>query len=116
MDDDKLVVIRLGKAISLAHAGQPTKAVAEANDVARSAEANAFNLYEFARVHAIAALAAKKDADLREHYSTQAIELLHHARAKGFKDIENLKKDADFGSLRSRDDFKRLMEEFEKQP
>jgi hypothetical protein len=92
------------------------------------AAAPAVNLYyELACIYALAMPAARQDnklpADKRERlaeeYAAQALALLAKAHAAGsFKDsanLEQLKKDPDLNSLRSRDDFKKLLTEVEKQ-
>jgi tetratricopeptide (TPR) repeat protein/tRNA A-37 threonylcarbamoyl transferase component Bud32 len=65
---------------------------------------------------------AEQDAKLPEaqrkavaqKYADQAMAWLGEALKKGFKGVEQLKKDRDLESLRTRDDFKKLVDEFEK--
>jgi hypothetical protein len=43
----------------------------------------------------------------------RAVELLRQAVAKGFWDVDSMKKDTDLDGLRGRDDFKKLMAQLE---
>src|SRR5262249_50475451 len=56
-------------------------------------------------------LSAEKRKELAQSYGDRAIELLRDAIGKGFKDSEQMNKDRDLDSLRSRDDFKKLVSE-----
>jgi hypothetical protein len=68
-------------------------------------------LYDAGRVCALATAAVKDDAKLQDHYAAHAVELLRQAVAKGYKDMEHLKKDEDLKAPREREDFKNLLEE-----
>jgi hypothetical protein len=46
-------------------------------------------------------------------YAARAVELLRQPVAKGCKDIDHLKKDADRKALREREDYKKLIRELE---
>jgi tetratricopeptide (TPR) repeat protein len=59
-------------------------------------------------------LAASKREELARAYGDRAVELLRQAFAAGHKDVDALKNSKDFDPLRSRDDFKRLVNEAEK--
>jgi eukaryotic-like serine/threonine-protein kinase len=52
--------------------------------------------------------AAKRQAEMR-FYADQAMAMLQGAVAKGYKNIEHMKKDKDLDTLRAREDFKRLL-------
>jgi tetratricopeptide (TPR) repeat protein len=66
-------------------------------------------IYNIACVQAVLVVKSTdraKQADL-------AMEWLHKAVAAGYKDIAQIKKDADLDALRDRDDFKKLLAELE---
>ncbi len=46
-------------------------------------------------------------------FDARAVELLRQAVAKGYKDIEHLKKDDDLKPLREREDYKKLVKDLE---
>jgi tetratricopeptide (TPR) repeat protein len=102
---------RLRRATSLAHAGDHAQAVAEANALAGDKDANVNTLYDLARVCALSSAAVKNDARLADRHAARAVELLRQAVAKGYRDVEHVKKDTDLGPLRGRDDFKQLLQE-----
>jgi serine/threonine-protein kinase len=52
--------------------------------------------------------------DLAQRYAERALACLREAIAKGYKDVDHLKADADFASLRSRADFLKLLHELAK--
>jgi hypothetical protein len=105
--------IRIMRANTLAHAGDPGKAVAEADALARTGKATPAMLYDAACVHAVAAAVVKGDASLRERYAGRAVALLKQLAATGyFKDaasVENMTRDPDFEVLRERDDYKMVV-------
>jgi serine/threonine-protein kinase len=105
--------LRLQRAFSLAHAGDHTQAVSEADALAQAKDVNADMLYDLACVCSLASAAVKNDAKLADRYAARAVDLLRQAVAKGFKDVEHLKKDSDLDPLRGRDDFKKLVAELE---
>jgi tetratricopeptide (TPR) repeat protein len=84
-----------------------------ANGLADAPEPAPHNLYEAARVYALASLLATTDARPGERSASRAVALLAKARDAGyFKEpavAERLKTDPDLDSLRSRADFKRLV-------
>jgi serine/threonine-protein kinase len=53
---------------------------------------------------------------LAQVYAARAMGLLEEAVAKGYKDVENLQKDADLEPLRKRPDFARLVQALKEQP
>jgi tetratricopeptide (TPR) repeat protein len=105
--------LRLRRALSLAHSGDHTPAVAEANALAEAKDAQALTLYNAACVCALASSSVKGDPKLAEKYASRAVELLRQAAAKGYKDVAHMKKDPDLDGLRGRDDFKKLMAQME---
>jgi serine/threonine-protein kinase len=104
------------RAVALAYAGDYTQAVAEANTLAQAKDVSADILYDMACVCSLSSAGVKNDAKLADRYATRAVELLRQAVAKGWKDIDHLKKDTDLDPLRSRDDYKQLMKEMEPKP
>jgi serine/threonine protein kinase/tetratricopeptide (TPR) repeat protein len=111
---------RRNRARSLAHAGEHTKAVAEANALAEANDVTSSPLYDLACVCAIAAAKVKDpktpaaDATrFAEQYAARAVELLRQALAKGYKDAAHLKMDEALDALRHREDFKKLVAELE---
>jgi tetratricopeptide (TPR) repeat protein len=60
-----------------------------------------------------ATLPQAKRKELAQSYSQQAMALLHQAVTKGFKDVALMKKDSDLDSVRSREEFRRLIADLE---
>jgi hypothetical protein len=54
-----------------------------------------------------------KEGKLFDRYAARSVELLRQAVAKGYKDIDHLKKDDDLKALRGREDYKKLLKELE---
>jgi eukaryotic-like serine/threonine-protein kinase len=102
--------LRMSRALSLARGGAHAKAIAEANALAQSRDADGATLYHLACICACSSAAAKDDAKLKDQYAARAVELLRQAVARGYKDIEHLKKDDGLRALREREDFKKLLE------
>jgi serine/threonine-protein kinase len=100
---------RRKRALSLARAGDHAQAVSEANALAEAKGVHALTLYDLACVCSLASASVKND----DRYAARAVELLRQAVAKGYKDIDHLKKDPDLDPLRGRDDFKKLLAELE---
>jgi hypothetical protein len=83
----------------------PDAALREVEQIAeRSLDAS--SLYSIAGVQA---RAAGSDAQR----AARAVELLRQATSKGFRDIDQLKKDENFDSVRKRDDFQRVLRDLE---
>jgi hypothetical protein len=108
---------RLQRALALAHAGEHARANALANSLVNARKVPGPTLYGAARVHAISATSIKNDTRLADQYAVRAVELLVKAQQAGvFKNKANialLKKDSDLASLRSRDDYKKLVADLE---
>jgi serine/threonine-protein kinase len=104
--------LRLGRAMSLARAGQHAAAVAETNTLAEVKDAGSSTLYALACVCAVAS-ATVQDTMLREQYAVRSVELLEQAIVKGYKDIEHLKKNDDLKALREREDYQKLVKKLE---
>jgi tetratricopeptide (TPR) repeat protein len=119
------VVLRLKLAISLLHAGEHVKAVAEVNTLAEGKDVKGDTLINAARICAWASKAVKDDTGLSqaerderaEYYAARSVQLLGKAREGGyFRDpawVGHLKKDLGLDPLRSRDDFKKFIQELE---
>jgi tetratricopeptide (TPR) repeat protein len=60
-----------------------------------------------------ARLAEAKRKELAQSYADRAMVLLRQAVARGFKDTAHMKKDADLESLRSREDFQKMLADLE---
>jgi tetratricopeptide (TPR) repeat protein len=104
---------RMQRAISRVRARQENAAIQEAEELAKSADANV--LYDCACVLALAA-GRKEEAGAKlskKECAERAIALLRQAVAKGWKDAEHTKKDDGLKALRERDDFKKLLAELE---
>jgi tetratricopeptide (TPR) repeat protein len=107
---------RANRALSRARAGQAEPAAREAEELAHTADAPA--LYNAACILALASApsqAAALSSEARDKYARRAVELLRQAVARGWKDIEHMKRDEDLKSLRDRPDFKNLLAELERQ-
>jgi tetratricopeptide (TPR) repeat protein/tRNA A-37 threonylcarbamoyl transferase component Bud32 len=113
---------RLLRAGTLAQLGGYTQAVTETQSLTAKSK-SADLLFRAACVYSLSSAAAQKDASLpsaergqlAEQYAARAIELLRDVQAaQGFSDpasIANLRKEKDLDSVRSRKDFKALIDE-----
>jgi tetratricopeptide (TPR) repeat protein len=108
---------RLQRAVTLAHAGDHARAVAEADDLTRDDKTSGATLYDAACVYGLSVPAAQ-DAPLKERYAGQALALLRRAQAAGlFNDaaqVEHLQKDDDLAALRGRADFQQFVRDVQK--
>src|SRR5262249_41244238 len=106
--------LRLQLALSLARAGRHAQATA-AVELLPSGNADSDTLYGAARVYALAAAQAAKEAPpntsslYAERCARRAVTLLLQAVRKGHKDAAQLKKDSDLDPLRQRADFQELL-------
>jgi serine/threonine-protein kinase len=103
---------KLGLALAQVQTGQPDRAVATAEELARSPQANLEVVYNCACVYAQAA-AAVKDPDAIERYAARAVALLREAVARGFRNAAHLRLDSDLTPLRKRDDFRKVLAELD---
>jgi tetratricopeptide (TPR) repeat protein len=117
LDDQNQPGLRVGRARSLIQLGNHEKAVAALDAVVKE-KASGQLLYEMAGIYALSTAQVKADARLRDRYAMVAVSLLGQTRETNhFADrgnLERLKKDPSFDSLRQRDDFKKLMSELGK--
>ena len=113
-------LLRLNRAESLARAGDHAAAVADVEDIVEAAGGHADVLYRLASICAIAAACVSEDENvdtrnkqLADRYGASATAILHEARQAGlFKtplDVQRLKQDPVFDSVRDRDDFRELL-------
>ena len=118
--DDRLdrSVLFMYQALSLVLAGEHERAVAAADGSVTGEEGLVDDVYHAACVHALALRFVRNDAKLTNKYAARAVELLTKARDTGYcKDaakLAHMKKDSDFDSLRSRDDYTKLVADLEK--
>jgi tetratricopeptide (TPR) repeat protein len=114
VDDGRYqVALRLRRASNLLNLKEHTRATADAQAVAESKSAGTKDLYNAACVYALSVRLAADDVTRSQAYAEHAVALLHRAIAKGYKNLGQLKKDADLNALRSREDFQRLLRELE---
>ena len=104
---------RMKRAVSRVRAGQVDTALKEAEELSKIQ--NAAILYNAACVFALAADRRDEPGGSlsKEDCAKRAVALLQQAVAKGYKDVEHLKKDDDLKALREREDFKQLVAELE---
>ena len=112
----------LFRASVLAGRGEHARATNEANRVARQEGLGQVNVYNIACVFAISSRAAENDSKLapqdrgrlKAQYADRAIEFLRLAVTKGFQIPSALTSDPDLVVLRSREDFQKLVQEWNK--
>ena len=80
---------------------------------AEAEDATPGTVYDLACLLALASASVKNDAELADRYGERAVELLRRAFAKGYTDVKHMKQDSDLDSLRTRDDYKKLLKELE---
>jgi serine/threonine-protein kinase len=114
---------RVARTEARARAGEHAGAIAEARELVGLPEVSANGVWELARVHVLAMLAARSDPRLSaserdalaERYAAGAIELLRRLHKQGyFKDPRHLrwlKTNPDWQPLREREDFRKLLEQ-----
>jgi tetratricopeptide (TPR) repeat protein/tRNA A-37 threonylcarbamoyl transferase component Bud32 len=116
-----LVDTRIKRLLVLVGRGEHVRATHEANAVARQERLIAANLYNVTCVFSLSSAAAEKDTKLspedrtklQAQYVDRAMDFLHQAVAEGFQDAPSLKNDPDLSPLRSRLDFRKLVQEVE---
>jgi hypothetical protein len=104
---------RLRRAAALARAGDRARAVAEAGALAAGQDLRGEALYQLAGIYATASAVAD-DTTLADQDAARALELLARARAKGYfktpAGVKRLREDADLAPLRSREEFRQLLQ------
>jgi len=99
------------RAESRIRAGKVADAVAEVAELTKLKGWNGAGLYNFACLYAVASAKDKTNQDV---YAQRAVALLRQAVEAGYKDVAQMKKDADLDPPRQRDDFQNLLTELEK--
>jgi hypothetical protein len=120
---DLLAQLRAGDACGLARLGQHRRAAGEAEAAAAGARPSAVVLYNAACAYAVCSAAARQDTGLgegdrhrlNERYAARAVELLREAVAERYQGAAHMKEDRDLDPLRDRDDFKKLIQELDRQ-
>ena len=102
---------RISRASSSAHAGQVESAVAEVKELSRLDGWSGNDLFRLARVCSIA---SAKSTDKKQEYAGLAMEFLSKAVRSGFNNVDALKSHVELDPLRSREDFKALVESLPK--
>jgi serine/threonine protein kinase/tetratricopeptide (TPR) repeat protein len=112
---------RITRAMMLAEIGERTRATSEVDAVASQEGLSEVNLYNIACFFSQGSAQADKDTKLspadrsrlKTHYANRALEFLRQAIAKGYENLAVLKTDKDLDSLRSRQDFNKLVQDVE---
>jgi serine/threonine protein kinase len=111
---EKRSYFRVERAIALAHLKKHGKAAAEAEAVIDEGNLPAFLIQDAAAVFAVCSAAVPDDAELSEHYAARAVNLLRRAFEKNESAIAtDVRRDKNLDVLRSREDFKKLLAEWE---
>src|SRR5262249_14724737 len=98
------------RAYTLAKLKRHAEAAAEAKALLRLRRISADGLCNLARIYSLSYSAARDDDPRQaEQYAVQAVGLLRRAIAQGYKDVERLKIDSDYGGIRQRPDFQKLV-------
>ncbi len=113
---------RLLRATMLAGRGEHERATNDANAIATEEGVGQVNHYNIACVFAASSAAALNDGKLapadrtrlKALYADRAMDFLRQAVAEGHQDTALLKGDPDLASLRSREDFQKLVRELER--
>jgi hypothetical protein len=116
-----LLDARILRASALAGRGDHVQAAKEALAVARKENLNSMNLYNLACTLLRASTAADRDTNLspadrtrlKAQYADQAMDFLRQAAAKGWRNLDVIKKDTDIDALRAREDFQKLLADLE---
>jgi tetratricopeptide (TPR) repeat protein len=103
--------LRAGRATTRVNAGLVDEAVADVTELMKLPGLPAPILYDFA---CVCAIASGKRADQKQQYADRAMDLLRRAVKAGYTDAARVKEDTDLDSLRGCDDFKKLLQELEK--
>jgi eukaryotic-like serine/threonine-protein kinase len=102
---------RASRANSRVHCGNVAEAIAEIAELTKESGWNAGQWYDFASSYAVA---STRIADKRQEYADRAMESLAKTIGIGYSDLDLIKSDAAWDSLRDRADFKKLLADLEK--
>ena len=104
---DEIPERRATRAISKLNSGKADEAIAEAKDLALKAGNDPLRLYDIACVYAVACGA---NADKQVEYGDLAMDFLQRSLKSGLKEMGPLKQDEELDPIRSREDFKKLID------
>jgi hypothetical protein len=99
-----------GRAFARVRQGDHAGAASDVEEWAKKPDLSANDMYDLACVFALATRAANP-SPLADRYGSRAVELLRKAINAGYRDTEHMKRDKDLDSLRSREDFRKLVAE-----
>ncbi|HEY3394666.1 MAG TPA: tetratricopeptide repeat protein, partial [Lacipirellulaceae bacterium] len=108
--------LRLKRASNLLNMKDHVRAAADSQTVAEYPQATGEDLYTAACAYAVSAQLATDDPSLAESYAARAVTLLREALAKGYETPARMKTDQELHALRSREDFRKLMDEVVEEP
>jgi tetratricopeptide (TPR) repeat protein len=106
------VEIRVSRATTLVQVGEVARACADAEELLKTGSLNATALYNISCLFSLASAKATESAQAKR-YAGRAVTVLGQAVAKGYRNIEQMKKDIDLDPLRPRNDFKKLLRDLE---
>jgi serine/threonine protein kinase/tetratricopeptide (TPR) repeat protein len=90
--------------------GQILEAIADVSALAKLDRWDSNQWYNFA---CICSIASEKSTDKKVEYANRAMELLNKAVKAGYSDSKHIRIDLDLDPLRTREDFKKLLDELE---
>jgi tetratricopeptide (TPR) repeat protein len=102
--------LRIGRATSRLQVGPAAEAMAEAAQSMNATNLSPGQWYECACFYAVA---SDKIADKKQEYADRAMELLRKTVHASWKYAPHMAEDTDLDSLRNREDFKKLISEFQ---
>ena len=125
--DQPNITMRLFRPSALAHRGEYVQAAAEMETLLAEGKVPPLNLFIFSYVYALRGAVAKdarlspaEQERLADRYGARSVGLLKKAQAAGYFDdparLARMKGNEDFNPIRAREDFKKLLAEFEKVP
>ena len=116
-DDSSRPTLLLGRSQSLARLGDHTRAAADTEAVLRSGKPTADQLYHAAFIYALSAGQVTQDAPgspKARDYADRAMARLKEAIRNGLRDVERLKNEPALDALRPREDFQKLLREYDR--
>jgi serine/threonine protein kinase/tetratricopeptide (TPR) repeat protein len=113
-DGENRIALRLDRATTLAHMQAHAQATAEVEALSQMPDLSAQLLRDAAAVYAVCTPQVRDDPDLAEKYAASAVALLRRGFEKDYRAIaKGVADDSDLDVLRSRQDFRKLMKEWE---
>jgi tetratricopeptide (TPR) repeat protein len=121
LDRTTLYDAQINRAGALVGLGAYVRAIDAAEKLVGLTDLNWQNLYNLGCVFSTASAAAGNDTKLssternrlKSQFADRAIDLLHQALAKGYRNLAEVKTDKDLDPLRARVDFQKLVQELE---